>query len=390
MPKLKKEFEEYLNKCVTGEWIINDDGSISVFGSLDCSSYLKSNKRLNTGFLPPIKIKEVTGDFNCSNNNLLSLENSPEYVGGSFKCYSNNLKSLIYCPSFIGMNLDCMYNQLENLSGCPEKINGNFILDFNELSNLENGPKEVNGDYRVCTNKLESLIGSPSKIEGSFLCENNKLGSLARGPKFVGKNYSCSQNYLTNLLGSPEYVGGNFHCSNNLLETLNGSPKRVSGGFDCKNNKLKDLSGCSEYVGGGFNASNNLLESLNGLPKVDINDVCINSNHISDNALLILAKEVVCGVPYKVALALSWDKIDYRDQEDLSKFLDYKEVSDFIMREYSGDPIGITKIYDRIPVHIRKKVMDNIRKNLETPREFDQTLSNVSDLISSGIFDDDI
>jgi len=390
MSKIKKDFEDFLNKCVTGTWSFNSDGSISIDGNLDCSFFLKSSKKLNTGFLPKIKIESVSGDFNCSNNDLISLEHSPKSIGGSFKCYSNNLKSLDFCPSYIGSNLDCMYNQIESLLGCPDTIYGNLLLDFNELKNLENGPTHVGGDYRVSTNKLNSLSGSPVGIGGSFICENNNLESLLNGPKNVLKNYSCSQNYLRDLKGSPNSVGGNFCCSNNLIDSLEGSPKKVSGGFDCRNNKLESLSGCSEFVGGGFNASNNFLISLDGLPSVDIEDVIIQSNKISDKSFYIIAKEVVKGIPYKVSLALSWDLLDYSDQENLSHFLDYKEVSEFIIKMYTDDPIGITKIYDRIPVHIRKKVIDQIKKSIEEPKEFNQTLQNVSDLISSGIFDDDI
>jgi len=390
MPKLKKDFENFLNICVTGNWDFNLDGSISIEGDLDCSSFLKSSKKLNTGFLPKIKIKSVSGDFNCSNNNLISLQYSPEFVGGSFKCYSNNLKSLEFCSSKIGANLDCMYNQIETLFGCPAEIFGNIVLDFNELNDLQGGPKIVSGDYRVSTNQLISLIGSPIEIGGSFICENNNLESLIGGPKTVGKNYSCSQNYLTDLKGSPDTVGGNFCCSNNSIHSLERSPLKVTGGFDCRNNKLESLKGCSEFVGGGFNASNNSLISLEGLPSVNIEDVIIQSNKISDKSFYIIAKDVVKGIPYKVSLALSWDLLDYTDQENLSHFLDYKEVSEFIIKMYTDDPIGITKIYDRIPVHIRKKVMDQIKKSIEEPKEFNQTLQNVSDLISSGIFDDDI
>lgn len=390
MPKLKKDFEDFLNRCVTGNWGFNLDGSIFIEGDLDCSSFLKSSKKLNTGFLPKIKIKSISGDFNCSNNNLISLQYSPEFVGGSFKCYSNILKSLEFCSPKIGANFDCMYNQIENLFGCPAEIFGNIVLDFNELKDLKGGPKIVSGDYRVSTNQLISLIGSPVEIEGSFICENNNLESLIGGPKTIGKNYSCSQNYLTDLKGSPDIVGGNFCCSNNSIHSLEGSPLKVTGGFDCRNNKLESLKGCSEFVGGGFDASNNSLISLEGLPRVNADEVSIQSNKISDKSFSILTNDVVTGIPYKVSLALSWDLIDYKDQENLSHFLDYKEVSNFIVKRYSEDPIEITKIYDRIPVHIRKKVIDEIKKKLDNHKEFNQTIQNVSDLISSGIFDDDI
>ena len=48
----------------------------------------------------------VTDDFDCSNNQLTSLEGSPKTVGGSFYCYDN---------------------QLTNLNGAPKTVGGDFI-----------------------------------------------------------------------------------------------------------------------------------------------------------------------------------------------------------------------------------------------------------------------
>lgn len=391
MAELKKEFIEFLNTCVDGTWDQNIDGSVSIYGNLNCSAYLKLSPDLNTGYLPQIIINHITGDFNCSDNNLLSLKNSPKTVGGSFKCFCNNIVSLEFSPEKIGLNFDCMYNQIRSLTGSPRIIRGNFILDFNNLENLEGGPEYVGGDYRVSGNKLNSLSGSPLEIGGSFICENNSLTSLLSGPRKVGKSYVCSQNYLENLQGSPEKINERFICSNNKLVSLIGAPREVNLDFDCRNNLLQNLIHSPTKIGQSFNAAINKLDSLEGLPIMNIDYLTVTSNKILDETINLLAKEVTSGISYKVAIALMWDHIDYRDQENLSHFLDYKEVSNFILHNYSDDPIWTTKIYDRIPVHIRKRVMEEIKNSLSDKEEkFEQTLENISDLISSGIFDDDI
>ena len=45
---------------------------------------------------------EVTGNFNCSSNDLTSLAGSPETVGGWVDCSYNRLTSLVGCPKTIG------------------------------------------------------------------------------------------------------------------------------------------------------------------------------------------------------------------------------------------------------------------------------------------------
>ena len=40
----------------------------------------------------PWKFNIVTGDFDCENNKLTTLENSPKEVGGDFYCRNNNKK----------------------------------------------------------------------------------------------------------------------------------------------------------------------------------------------------------------------------------------------------------------------------------------------------------
>lgn len=60
--------------------------------------------------------KEIKGDFDCSHNNLTSLEGCPEIVLANFNCSYNNLSSLKYSPRVIYLAFDCTGNkELKNI-----------------------------------------------------------------------------------------------------------------------------------------------------------------------------------------------------------------------------------------------------------------------------------
>ena len=101
---------------------------------------------------------KVTGNFNCDNNQLKSLEGCPQTVGGSFNCSDNKLKSLEGCPRTVNGSFWCVNNQLESLEGCPQKVGGNFACGHNQLESLEGCPQTVGGDFYCWNNeKLTSL-----------------------------------------------------------------------------------------------------------------------------------------------------------------------------------------------------------------------------------------
>ena len=78
--------------------------------------------------------RSVSGDFNCSSNELTSLEGCPTSVGGSFHC---------------------SWNKLTSLKGCPVSIEGNFICYSNELISLEGCLVSIGGDFRCAGNNLK-------------------------------------------------------------------------------------------------------------------------------------------------------------------------------------------------------------------------------------------
>ena len=147
---LNEEQINFLNKYVKGKWHLNDEGVVDVYDSFYCNDKGISDFK-------GIKFGKVNGDFDCSYNNLTSLEGGPKKVGGDFHCAFNNLSSL---------------------EGAPKEIGANFNCSYNNLSSLEFGPKEVNGDFNCSHNNLTSLVFGPEKVNGNFNCSYNNLTSL--------------------------------------------------------------------------------------------------------------------------------------------------------------------------------------------------------------------
>jgi len=100
----------------------------------------------------PFKFGVVTGDFDCGNNDLISLNGAPKEVGGDFWCSGNNLVSL---------------------EGAPVEVGGCFWCDDNKLTSLEGAPIKVGGSFDCSFNKLVSLKGAPKEVERSFWCKDN-------------------------------------------------------------------------------------------------------------------------------------------------------------------------------------------------------------------------
>jgi len=113
--KKKDPFQDIYDriKIINGQKIIK--GDVSVF-----------NKKLTK--LPNLHDVHVTGWFDCSHNDLTSLEGSPRSVG---------------------LNFDCGYNKLISLKGAPKSVDGYFYCINNNITDLEGGPESV-GEYFYC------------------------------------------------------------------------------------------------------------------------------------------------------------------------------------------------------------------------------------------------
>jgi hypothetical protein len=131
----------FLEKCTIGKWTINKKtGLVDIEGNFDCAKKkLKDFKGVRFGV--------VTGDFNCDDNKLTSLEGAPKKVDGGFNCSDNNLTSLKGAPQEVGRDFHCHSNNLTSLVGAPQVVKGDFYCHSNNLTSLVGAPQKVGGDF---------------------------------------------------------------------------------------------------------------------------------------------------------------------------------------------------------------------------------------------------
>ena len=146
-----------------------------------CKEYGIENYTINNGLV------DVDGDVDLSGKGLTKLPVKFGNVSGIFNCQNN---------------------QLTSLEGAPQSVGGDrFNCNNNQLTSLEGAPQEVGGDFRCYNNQLTSLEGAPQKVVGSFNCNNNQLTSLEGCPKEVGNTFDCSINNIYRLDFLPNYKG---------------------------------------------------------------------------------------------------------------------------------------------------------------------------------------
>jgi hypothetical protein len=94
--------------------------------------------------LPDLSDVTCRGDFNCSRNQLTSLEGVPKEVGGDFDCSYNQVTSLEGAPKEVqGGDFDCSSNQLTSLKGVPKEVGGSFFVVLREIEFTEEDVRAV-------------------------------------------------------------------------------------------------------------------------------------------------------------------------------------------------------------------------------------------------------
>jgi len=99
----KQDIDSICRRYSILNYTIGSDGGIDVDGDV----YL-FNRGLS---VLPLKFAKVSGHFNCSSNELTSLEGVPSEVGGSFICGSNQLTSLEGVPTKVVGSFNCSDNE---------------------------------------------------------------------------------------------------------------------------------------------------------------------------------------------------------------------------------------------------------------------------------------
>jgi hypothetical protein len=148
-PTTREEVIEVCNRYRIENYTINDDLSI------DVDSYVYLDKE-GLKYLP-LKFNYVSGNFNCVDNKLVSLEGCPQTISGSFNCSDNDLESLKGGPQTVNEDYDCSNNTLNTLKGCSQTVGGYFNIYNNKLTDLEYFP-EVNGPIYTAKNLVHHLV----------------------------------------------------------------------------------------------------------------------------------------------------------------------------------------------------------------------------------------
>ena len=126
------DINRWLKKHGVENFHILKDNSVDVKGDVRLADRLSNLLKL------PLKFNNVEGDFDISDNELVSLEGCPSKVGGNFHCFKNEISSL---------------------KGSPKEVGGSFIVLKNNISSLKYSPSIVKEDYVCSHNPLKDLEG---------------------------------------------------------------------------------------------------------------------------------------------------------------------------------------------------------------------------------------
>lgn len=130
--KTKKEIIYWLDSLYIDDYIVNDDLTVNVYNKV----YI--NKKMPTF---KAQFNEVEGSFVCSNIGLVSLKGAPKITKDTFNCSDNELMTLEYAPHVVGGNFICSFNKITSLKGSPLKVGRLFEAASNQLINLDYCPQ---------------------------------------------------------------------------------------------------------------------------------------------------------------------------------------------------------------------------------------------------------
>ncbi len=185
--KFNELYESSPSVVTIEQSIVSNDQMKKIF-----SKYPKGTEFVIDGFVSITKenLKSIdfkfkkTKHFDCSNNDLTSLENCPEETTDNF---------------------NCSHNDLRTLEGGPEIVRGGFICSVNEhLGSLAGGPSLVTGDYLVVECGLTTFKGIPIKFEKgnvTVTVRYNKIDSFDYCPSIINGNFNVSDNNIESLVG---------------------------------------------------------------------------------------------------------------------------------------------------------------------------------------------
>ena len=169
--ELTPEQIKWLDMWTDGSWSINPET-----GLVDIEGNFRVHRQDLTDF-KGVRFGKVDGNFDCSYNNITSLDGSPQEVGNNFYCYDNQLTTLEGGPSIVKWDYNCSRNNLVSLKGAPRRVGGYFDCGRNFLTSLEGSPDSVGGYLAFPRNQIVSLEGLPKHIGRSLELHDNPVSS---------------------------------------------------------------------------------------------------------------------------------------------------------------------------------------------------------------------
>jgi hypothetical protein len=139
---------------------------LEVSGFFDCSI----NKLYSLIRGPEI----VKGGYYCSDNLLEDLQGFPLTCLSFFNAERNRLKTLKGSPMILECDdFNVSQNELVDLVGAPKRVKS-FDCSYNNIKTLENGIISADGVFNCTNNKLTSLVGKP-RCKIFIYKEGNKI-----------------------------------------------------------------------------------------------------------------------------------------------------------------------------------------------------------------------
>ncbi len=126
----EEDIQAICKKYGIENYTINNDGSIDVNDDVNLS--YKNLSEI------PVKFNRVQGYFDCGFNILTSLKGSPNYVD-SFSCYENNILTFEGAPDYIGGKFWCHSNPIYKIWRLFEDYSKVELLNDYDVLRIEDG-----------------------------------------------------------------------------------------------------------------------------------------------------------------------------------------------------------------------------------------------------------
>ena len=149
----KKIISQWLDIRGVKNYTINDNLIIDVDGSVNLSA--ATGRPMRKWGAATIKkdfqidnilyqFGNVSGDFDCSYNKLVSFKGCPKYVGGKFDASNNQINTFEFFPKFVGSQISLHYNNLNSLKFFPHdflnETNSSIYFSYNKIYDLRYMP----------------------------------------------------------------------------------------------------------------------------------------------------------------------------------------------------------------------------------------------------------